>query len=142
VKTPVNGAGAKISEHSITIPFPKNGRSYAMPNVLDNFQVASAEREPIEAVPTGDGFSATLKVCKELGLDLSQIPPAILQIFYTSGVCFGPADRMPADARALWRNSIVWPIKDQKLARTPMAVIASLVEKQGQPPSDKSKTNT
>lgn len=133
----------KIDGQSITIPFPKNGRSYALPNFLDsNFQVAPAAREPVEAVPEGDGFTATLRVCQELGLDLSQIPPAILQIFYTSGVCFGPADRMPADARALWRNSVVWPIKDHKHARTQFAVVASLVEKKDPTPSAKSKTDT
>lgn len=106
------------------IPFPVNGhRPLSSASLINNFTV-----EPLEAPASDDGFSATLRVCKQMGLDLSGVPQAILQIFYTSGVCFGPSEKMTAEQRALWRNSVVWPIKNDRPSKQ-VAVVANMVER-------------
>lgn len=52
------------------------------------------------------GFSATLKFCKERGLDCSAIPPGLLGIFYNAGVAFAAESGMTAQDREKWRDDI------------------------------------
>lgn len=56
------------------------------------------------------GFEATLKACEKLGLDLTGISRATLQIFYNSGqaFCDSPGS-MTEPQRQLWRDSVIWP---------------------------------
>lgn len=62
------------------------------------------------------GFQATLDACKKLGLDLSNVPPTVLQIFYNSGEAFADHDLVTHEQRAdahkrrqRWRDSVIWP---------------------------------
>lgn len=70
--------------------------------------------EMVEAVTDLDGLSATLKALKELGMDLTGVPQSILNIIYTSGVAFADQSKMTKAEKQVWRNSIIWPVKDSK----------------------------
>jgi hypothetical protein len=65
---------------------------------------------------TTSGFEATLQACKTLGLDLTNVPVSVLQIFYNSGMAFSEhPGAFTKEQRQKWRDSVIWP--KQKEAR-------------------------
>lgn len=76
---------------------------------------------------TLSGFQATLEACKKLGLDLSGVPPAVLQIFYNSGQAFADHGIITHEQRVeshkqrqRWRDSVIWPrVPEPEVKRGP-----------------------
>lgn len=67
----------------------------------------------IEPTTEMDGFTATMKALRDIGLDMKGVPLAVARVIYSSGVAFSKSDRSTEDERMRWRNSIIWPVTDK-----------------------------
>jgi hypothetical protein len=68
-----------------------------------------------EPEPDLDGFAATLRAMEALGLDLRRVPHGLLHMIYNSGVAFAEQSQMSESERQAWRNSINFPLKNQRV---------------------------
>jgi hypothetical protein len=74
-----------------------------------------------------DGFEATMRACKLLGLDISNIPKGILQAFYQSGIAFAEDVDTSPDAKRRWRDSVLSPLTQHRGPN--MKVICQIAKK-------------
>lgn len=57
-----------------------------------------------------DGFEATMRAFRALGMDVSEIPRGILHAMYMSGIAFYDERSMSPDQKLRWRESVLNPI--------------------------------
>lgn len=67
----------------------------------------------IEATTQLDGFDATMKALRVMGLDMKGMPMGVARVLYSSGVAFAHTDKATENERTRWRNSIIWPVKEK-----------------------------
>lgn len=71
----------------------------------------------IEMTTDMDGFTATMKALREMGLDLKGVPFAKARLIYNAGVAFSRTDVATEQERMSLRNLMICPIKQKTLAR-------------------------
>lgn len=68
----------------------------------------------IEPTTYTDGFTATMKALREMGLDLKGIPLAKARLIYNAGVAFSRTDGATEQERLRTRNLMICPVKWKK----------------------------
>lgn len=103
----VNNAHWRLIQ--IAVPSHARRNGYKTTAFYDNLRVAPITVKDLSYEQ--DGFSATVEACRTLGVELKDIPIAVLNIFYSSGIAFAEGSKWNAEDRRAWRHSVITPKK-------------------------------
>jgi hypothetical protein len=72
-----------------------------------------------------EGFDATIRACEALGLDVSNMPMAVLHAFYISGIAFASQSGVTAQECQIWRDSVIWPSRPKPSTKMEVVCIVT-----------------